>query len=509
MITENVSLDNPKSFPDILHDNFVDVSDVLVHVSATERFWNFITSTEAPTHLPGTPDYKNRAVSLKRKTVSDSCKNGIEMRRAFSCQFSLFPVYQNEIKLEWDQFDRLRQQLASASWNLAESWLSTSRQEAVETLVRLDEGFYSKIVYMYLTAVVSRQHQGMRNYSSPSIEGKTRETNGDSDDWWLSFVTTAGGAGHFLCYALSNLLADAAGSVLEFVTAGSDEESLFFFDSVLLRKLTHFDDIWLEPFKSQIEFVSHIPCDKLQFYGRAVHSKCNLFSILSSEFQCQATKAESTIAVVKREISGFRKQLARSEAQVAELKSQLNKTEVALTKAKGQLSTKEVNINLADANSELHSDYRQLQKKCEKAVIQAVSAESELASLRQFVTSLLAAPQDTEVTNVHQPRSVTTNRSTWKVVVVGGHERFHSKLRRELPRSVFLHPDRSDFTAETFEHADCVVFCVGYCSHKLAWKAAQQVRRLGLPSGYTNYVNVDKVLDDIREILHPRGAHSN
>lgn len=508
--TENDELQNSGELPDEPTDALAEPCNVKppsMHKLSQDRFWQLLISStkDDPIHLPGTPDYQNRAVSLIRGHVAECCTKFTAAHQELISLGSAFPYYQNQLVEESEQFERLRHQLASASWTLAESWLSNSRDEAIETLVRVDGGVFSYAAYLYLTSVIGRQHRDIKK--TPLRFGKTmRTTKLDTDGWWLPFVTTAGGSGHFLCYSLSFLIADTVCKLLTLVTEGSYRQSLTIFDSVLLRRLTQFEGLWKEPFKNQIELACNLPTDKLPLYGRDIVRRRMLLRILSAEGGTRLRYADNTLAVAQKEISGLRKILERSEAQVAELKSQLSTTEVSLTKAKDQLSTKEVNINLADDHIELRGDYRLLQKKCEKAEVQAASAASELASLRLFVTSLLAAPPDTEITTIHQPRSVTTHRSTWKVVVVGGHERFHSKLRRELPRSVFLHPDRSDFTADTFEHADCVVFCVGYCSHKLAWKAAQQVRRLGLPSGYTNYVNVDKVLEDIREILHPVGT---
>ena len=47
------------------------------------------------------------------------------------------------------------------------------------------------------------------------------------------------------------------------------------------------------------------------------------------------------------------------------------------------------------------------------------------------------------------------------------------------------------------------MFSIGYCSHALTYRSANEVRRRGLRAGYSNFSNVEIVLEEIRAILFP------
>lgn len=110
----------------------------------------------------------------------------------------------------------------------------------------------------------------------------------------------------------------------------------------------------------------------------------------------------------------------------------------------------------------------------------------------------LAAPE--RLSQEHSPEQ-------WRIVFVGGHQRLHSKLRKQMRNAVFLHPDQSHFAPETFKGADAVIFSIGYCSHALIYRAADEVRRHGLRAGYSNFTNVEMVLDEILAVLFPNGEN--
>jgi hypothetical protein len=130
---------------------------------------------------------------------------------------------------------------------------------------------------------------------------------------------------------------------------------------------------------------------------------------------------------------------------------------------------------------------------------------TQLNELRALTSLLLTPPAAAGEPDPSAHHSRWEEARELKIVVVGAHERLHARLRKELPNGVFLHPDRK-VSADVFNGAGAVLFCVGYCSHALSWFAAQEVRRLGLRAGYTNYNNVELVLDDLRAIVSCNGA---
>lgn len=75
----------------------------------------------------------------------------------------------------------------------------------------------------------------------------------------------------------------------------------------------------------------------------------------------------------------------------------------------------------------------------------------ELARTRQLLNVVLEPPPGVTLTPVEVRPS--THPEKWRIVFVGGHERLHAKLRKQLRNAIFLHPDQSHFSPDVFNGA--------------------------------------------------------
>lgn len=217
------------------------------------------------------------------------------------------------------------------------------------------------------------------------------------------------------------------------------------------------------------------------------------------------------LAVAKREIAELRSGKNKAQQEIARLNHRIGSLEKQLGATKDDKSSKAITPGAPaphhDADQalmavvkSLETENKALRQDRETSELELADAMEEVRNVRQFATLLLYAPSDAQAI---ESTVLTGERplSQMRIIVVGGHERLHAKLRAELPNSVFLHPDKSQFSPDLFGSADGVLFAVDYCSHALTWRAAQEARKRNVPAGYTTHVNVEMVLEDIRAIV--------
>lgn len=217
------------------------------------------------------------------------------------------------------------------------------------------------------------------------------------------------------------------------------------------------------------------------------------------------------LAVAKKEITELRSGKNKAQQEIARLNHRIGSLEKQLGATKDDTTSKamtpdapvphhDADQGLMAVVKSLETENKALRQDRETSELELADAMEEVRNVRQFATLLLYAPPDTQATE----STVDTGErflSQMRIIVVGGHERLHAKLRAELPNSVFLHPDKSQFSPDLFDSADGVLFAVDYCSHALTWRAAQEARKRNVPAGYTTHVNVEMVLEDIRAIV--------
>jgi hypothetical protein len=83
-------------------------------------------------------------------------------------------------------------------------------------------------------------------------------------------------------------------------------------------------------------------------------------------------------------------------------------------------------------------------------------------------------------------------------IVVGGHQRWHSRIREVLPPSWrLIHPDE-EIDLAVIAGADLVLFFIGYLSHAMYYLVADEAKRRGVPVGYLRKTNPAECAEEIK-----------
>lgn len=146
-----------------------------------------------------------------------------------------------------------------------------------------------------------------------------------------------------------------------------------------------------------------------------------------------------------------------------------------------------------DLQGELAGKKKQEEEK--KALQDAVEASNkELSALRSYVYSL-SDDESVPKVSVAEMRAAI---SDLKIIIVGGHINWVSKLKREFPKWTFVNPEASGSTnVDIVNKADHVFFFTDTISHSRYYQFLNVLRERKIKFGYIHGVNIEKNIADV------------
>lgn len=130
---------------------------------------------------------------------------------------------------------------------------------------------------------------------------------------------------------------------------------------------------------------------------------------------------------------------------------------------------------------------------------QLEDANRELAVLRDYVYKLTDEDVSQESVSVDEMKECI---SKFNVIIVGGHNNWVSKLKKEFDNWIFVNPETSGTTDTTIiEKADYVYFFTDTISHSRYYQFLKVLREKKIAFGYIHGVNIVKNVRDIHRDL--------
>lgn len=188
----------------------------------------------------------------------------------------------------------------------------------------------------------------------------------------------------------------------------------------------------------------------------------------------------------QKEISELKEQIRNQKAVIKE-----NENNILNLQAENKKNTKEILAPVESENRELKDRIIQL----EKELNEEKTKNSELNSLREFIFSL--EHKDVPKTNDTSLAQLLENK---KVVIIGGHENWQSKMKKEYPTIIMIN-GHQNFDTNVLKNADKVIFYTANLSHSIYYLAINYLRVNNIPFNYIGKHNVDLVEEEIKDIL--------
>ena len=153
---------------------------------------------------------------------------------------------------------------------------------------------------------------------------------------------------------------------------------------------------------------------------------------------------------------------------------------------------------LESDNSSLRAslaEKRRLKEESKDIRKQLDASKHELAVLRNYVYKL------TESDNPITDKKIESMRETiagYRIVIVGGHSNWLSKMKKEFPDWIFINPEASGSTdVSIVDKADYVYFFTDTISHSKYHQFINVIRERKINFGYIHGVNIEKNIRDI------------
>lgn len=153
---------------------------------------------------------------------------------------------------------------------------------------------------------------------------------------------------------------------------------------------------------------------------------------------------------------------------------------------------------LESDNSSLRAslaEKRRLEEESKDIRKQLEASNHELAVLRNYVYNL------TESDNLITDKTIESMKETiagYRIVIVGGHSNWLSKMRKEFPNWIFVNPKASGSTdVSVVDKADYVYFFTDTISHSKYYQFMNVIRERKINFGYIHGVNIEKNIRDI------------
>lgn len=520
-----------------------DVEAVLQHHQPVETVWNALLQakwslTLADLEYPGFASRSNRLSSdFLRSVYKKKCE-------LLTYITNLLPIasLKQDCQDELEQLMKLVEALPNHALRIAVEFLNTEVNQSIEVL-RLNNYFEAEATWSYLFATLSAGGAGQKKGAKAAQTGSYLGVFGTSGQLDAA-VAAIGGWRQVQAYALCQTVMSDVMCYFAFVTGREEStDSTGWVSRPFWRQIAAIDSLWIQKFEGINKLIlDHSPNVQTAldyFYQDAkkkwdslemVHIALGEEKRLSELSRAEANQLRKQVTDLKQKITAFSSETVSARKHASELQVLNNNAKqevenlrtkvrnltdystrmlkesepsrsISIAEQLGWTQSREGTLDTFIAAEKSENTVNELRIKCDELELQLYEVDQQVKTLRQFTNLLLTFPREGLPRESAAPSDSKVPIADMKVIVVGGHERMHSKLRKALPNGVFFHPDKSQFSADVFNTADCVLFAVDYCSHALTWRAAQELRKRSIPAGYTSHVNVEMVLEDVREIL--------
>ncbi|MBD5486552.1 MAG: DUF2325 domain-containing protein [Lachnospiraceae bacterium] len=123
------------------------------------------------------------------------------------------------------------------------------------------------------------------------------------------------------------------------------------------------------------------------------------------------------------------------------------------------------------------------------------ASNHELAVLRNYVYSLTESDSPITDKTIESMKETIAN---YRIVIVGGHSNWLSKMKKEFPDWIFVNPKASGSTdVSIVDKADYVYFFTDTISHSKYYQFMNVIRERKINFGYIHGVNIEKNIRDI------------
>lgn len=141
------------------------------------------------------------------------------------------------------------------------------------------------------------------------------------------------------------------------------------------------------------------------------------------------------------------------------------------------------------------SEKRKVDEENRSIKAQMESSNRELAALRSYVYGLTESDEPVQSEPVEKMKKEI---SALRIIIIGGHTNWVSKLKKEFPNWDFVNPEASGTTAVSIiNNADRVYFFTDTISHSKYYQFMNAIRENKVEFGYIHGVNIEKNIRDI------------
>lgn len=440
-------------------------------------------------------DSGNRAIRYLQDAVNRAVEDPRRLRAQARSSVD-WEAFSTLLDQKCDQMELQLEQLAQFAWTTANKVISANLDEAIGWTTYTDNEFCRDTMSHIATlSCVSIMHTQPVKVSSLGLDM-------DDPEYWRPLIRIGGGGTYFLRFAVSFALVSAFATVARVIAGEGCDDDLPTLEhpslgGILLQHL----DIWTDYFRMNALLLGSLPVQHRGAYlsQQFINSSAVTYTYDFAMLKLQSASKE--IAVLERDTKTLRRRLASADDAILQAKSTTRSLQENLNLARATAAARAPAVQRENEFAAQAAEMREQDAQVRKLRDALGASDEALARTREFLNVLLEPAPDTPAYSVQS--NLPTQLEEWRIVFVGGHERLHHKLRKQLRNSSFLHPDQSQFSPEIFDNADAVVFSVGYCSHSLVYRAANEVRKRGLRVGYSNFTNIDMVIDEIRTVLFP------
>lgn len=88
-----------------------------------------------------------------------------------------------------------------------------------------------------------------------------------------------------------------------------------------------------------------------------------------------------------------------------------------------------------------------------------------------------------------------------KAIIIGGHEKWQTRMKELLPNFGFIHTDMVNFDLSVLSSVDYVFFYVNYLNHSIYYKTVDYIKGKNVNIGYLNQQNENLVLKEIERFI--------
>lgn len=156
---------------------------------------------------------------------------------------------------------------------------------------------------------------------------------------------------------------------------------------------------------------------------------------------------------------------------------------------------KHKNNILLEAEKTIKQQEKEIKRlQCEVTI--SYQEKLELHALRELMFSI-----DQKEEHTHQPEQTERrDLNQIKAVILGGHERWQTKMKEVLPGFTFIHPDNANFSKEIIENTDYLFIYTNYLNHAIYYRAMAAVKEAKIC--FLKQVNEALVLDEIERTIN-------